>query len=79
MYLSISAGYSSNYYRCGNGETISILGRCNGVADCFSGEDEMNCTSDIGKQTKQPDNDRATYMWHHRFNITAGASCSKLC
>ena len=46
MYLPISQEYRSNYYRCGNGETISILGRCDGEVDCYSGDDEVNCATD---------------------------------
>ena len=33
----------TNYFSCGDGEFISLIGVCNGVVDCFNGEDELNC------------------------------------
>ena len=37
----------SVYFRCQDGETISTLGRCDGVIDCFHADDEKGCENDI--------------------------------
>lgn len=31
------------YFPCGDGEMISVLGKCDGEKDCISGLDEENC------------------------------------
>ena len=34
---------STSLYVCNNSETISVLGRCNGVPDCSDATDEIDC------------------------------------
>ena len=33
----------SRYFQCGDGEIISILGKCDGKRDCINGRDEDHC------------------------------------
>lgn len=48
-FLNISKELVSNYYHCEGGETISLIGICDGQRDCFYGNDEMNCKVDACK------------------------------
>jgi hypothetical protein len=32
------------YFRCGSGEFVSIIARCDRVKDCLDTSDEVNCT-----------------------------------
>ena len=40
----------SLYFSCGDGEMISVLGKCDGRRDCISGLDEEGCDTS-GKAT----------------------------
>ena len=40
---------SSIYFHCEGEEIISILALCDGIRDCFYGDDEINCQQDRGK------------------------------
>ena len=31
------------YFQCGNGEIISVIGKCDGRTNCLNGQDEDNC------------------------------------
>ena len=35
----------SLYFPCGDGEMISVLGKCDGKRDCISGLDEEGCST----------------------------------
>ena len=35
----------SLYFPCGDGEMISVLGKCDGKRDCISGLDEEGCNT----------------------------------
>ena len=39
----------TSLYMCNNSEIISVLGRCNGAADCLDGSDEIGCDDTTGK------------------------------
>ena len=38
----------SSYFLCQSGETINLLGLCNGVDDCLDGSDEIGCINTTG-------------------------------
>ena len=41
---------ATSLYVCNNSEIISVLGRCNGEADCLDASDEKGCLAVSGKQ-----------------------------
>ena len=64
----------ANEFMCGDKQCISDVWRCNGKVDCNDGSDELNCTTDLLKES-EINKESTTFLCNDGFSIPIRWRC----